>query len=56
MFQGDEITGKGIKNWTITGDVYEGEFHKGMQHGQGKYTWSNGESFEGQWIKGKKEG
>jgi hypothetical protein len=28
----------------------------GKRHGKGKFTWYNGEIFEGQWRDGKKNG
>ncbi len=45
--------GKGI----ATGiDRYEGRFVKGYPQGKGKYEWSTGESYEGDWKKGKRDG
>lgn len=37
-------------------DQYSGEFKDGLPHGKGKYYWANGNSYEGSWTKGKKEG
>lgn len=37
-------------------DTYEGEFKKGLPDGKGKYTWSNGNYFDGEWKAGRKEG
>ena len=31
---------------------YVGEFQNGKQHGQGKFTWPDGEFYEGQWKNG----
>jgi hypothetical protein len=42
---------------TATGeDSYTGEFYNGYPEGKGKYTWKNGNWFEGQWKKGLREG
>jgi len=42
---------------TATGlDSYTGEFKNGYPEGKGKYTWKNGDWFEGVWKKGSKEG
>lgn len=45
--------GKGIAEGK---DKYEGKFKFGLPNGYGKYTWSNGEIYEGSWNNGKKEG
>ena len=37
-------------------DTYEGEFKNGFPDGQGTYTWSNKNVFEGKYIKGLREG
>jgi hypothetical protein len=37
-------------------DTYEGMFKAGYPDGKGKYTWKNGDWFEGEWIKGNKQG
>ena len=37
-------------------DLYEGCFRKGFPEGQGKYTWKDGATFEGEWKKGRKDG
>lgn len=42
-------TAKGINSYT-------GEFKKGQPHGSGKYTWANGNVFEGQFKNGLKDG
>jgi len=42
-------TAKGI-------DIYVGKFKKGFPHGKGKYTWKNGDYYNGRWKVGKKEG
>ena len=37
-------------------DTYEGEFKNGVPDGQGIYTWSNKNVFEGKYVKGLREG
>jgi hypothetical protein len=37
-------------------DYYEGQFQKGLPHGNGKYTWSNGDLYSGGWKRGKMHG
>ncbi len=37
-------------------DIYIGRFRKGLPHGTGRYTWANGNFYEGEWIKGMQEG
>lgn len=37
-------------------DTYEGEFARGLPHGNGTYTWANGDFYEGEFVKGAKEG
>ncbi|PCE63573.1 MORN repeat-containing protein [Sediminicola luteus] len=37
-------------------DTYEGEFYKGLPHGQGTYTHASGAIYIGQFKKGKKHG
>lgn len=34
--------GPGMQEWT-DGSKYEGEFQNGLKHGDGTYTWPNGE-------------
>lgn len=34
----------------VNGDVYEGEFEFGKKHGQGVYTWSDKDYYDGNWI------
>ena len=50
---------KGKANGTgkaVGTDTYEGEFKSGLPHGEGTYTWSNGDSFTGKFEKGLKQG
>ena len=35
---------------------YEGEFHTGFAHGLGVYTASNGQTYRGEWMFGRKHG
>ncbi|MFW5879313.1 MAG: hypothetical protein ACOCUV_00665 [bacterium] len=37
-------------------DKYEGDFKKGMKHGEGIYTWANGAIFKGAFENDKKHG
>jgi hypothetical protein len=37
-------------------DTYEGKFYEGLPHGRGTYTWANGDTYSGQWKKGKRDG
>ena len=37
-------------------DTYEGDFRNGIPDGNGKYTWSNKNVFEGKYVKGLREG
>ena len=44
--------GHGTLTFKYSGGKYEGEFRKGKPHGFGKYTASDGYSFEGSWDNG----
>lgn len=35
---------------------YEGQISDGQMHGRGKLTYPNGESYDGEWHKGKRHG
>jgi hypothetical protein len=37
-------------------DTYEGMFRKGLPDGKGTYTWSTGESYNGHWSEGQRDG
>ncbi|MBN1387076.1 MAG: hypothetical protein JW965_01430 [Bacteroidales bacterium] len=37
-------------------DYYIGDFKKGYPHGNGVYTWSTGEKYEGEWDMGLRDG
>ena len=45
--------GKGISQGT---DKYEGKFKKGLPNGNGKYTWANGNVYNGKWKMGRRHG
>lgn len=45
--------GRGISLGT---DRYEGFFANGMPQGEGIYTWSTGETYTGEWMKGMRHG
>ena len=34
------------------GDKYEGGWLNDKRHGQGKYTWADGDFYEGEWVAG----
>ena len=38
------------------GEVYEGEYQRGLNHGRGKLTHATGDSYDGEWADGKKHG
>ena len=40
----------------VGADTYEGEFKNGIPDGQGTYTWSNKNVFQGKYLKGLREG
>ncbi|TNV82295.1 hypothetical protein FGO68_gene17358 [Halteria grandinella] len=48
------LTGKGIMI-KEDGEIFEGDWQKGKQHGQGKITEQNGSYREGKWSNGKKQ-
>jgi hypothetical protein len=52
-YKGHCVKGKAEGTGTATGiDTYTGNFKKGYPDGQGKYTWKNGDTFEGEWKQG----
>ena len=40
--------GEGILKLS-TGSIYKGNFFEGKFDGKGKFIWSNGEEYEGEW-------
>ncbi len=44
------------KGTAIGIDSYIGEFKSGYPNGEGKYTWKNGNTYEGSWVNGMFEG
>ncbi|MCK0131240.1 hypothetical protein MWU59_06940 [Flavobacteriaceae bacterium F08102] len=56
-YKGDCKNGKADGIGVATGvDAYSGSFKKGLPHGEGVYTYANGDEFKGKFQKGKKEG
>jgi len=46
-----------IKIIYVDGSIYEGEVNgKSTRHGKGKYIWSSGDIYEGNWVKGQIQG
>ena len=57
QYSGDCKKGKAEGQGIATGiDSYAGNFRNGYPEGQGKYTWKNGNWYEGEWKKGVFEG
>ena len=57
QYEGDCKKGKANGNGKAEGtDQYLGEFKDGMPHGKGIYRWKNGDFYDGEWVKGKREG
>merc|ERR1719326_499327 len=40
----------------VNGDSYRGGWFRGLQSGQGKYSFKDGRSFEGSWVTGRYDG
>jgi hypothetical protein len=56
-YSGDCKNGKADGTGTATGtDSYTGSFKNGYPDGEGKYTWKNGNTYDGFWKKGLFEG
>lgn len=57
QYEGDCKKGKANGNGKAEGtDQYLGEFKDGLPHGTGIYRWKNGDIYDGEWAKGKREG
>ncbi|CAF1218516.1 unnamed protein product [Rotaria sordida] len=56
----DKKSGQGIFIWGPTSDwtnnKYEGEFHNDQMHGQGTYSFANGDTYIGGWVNNQQEG
>ena len=52
--KGPNLHGRG--QYTSKSFKYEGEFREGLKHGQGTYTWENGDRYEGQFAEDRPEG
>jgi hypothetical protein len=44
----DGFSGRGTFKYE-SGDIYCGEFRKGLKHGRGTFVFYNGDTYEGQW-------
>jgi hypothetical protein len=56
-YNGECKKGKAEGMGTATGiDTYTGNFKNGKPDGEGKYTWKNGDWYQGQWSNGVFEG
>ncbi len=54
QIQGTMVSGR--FTYKESGDVYEGEFNHSQRHGEGTYTWSNGNTYTGQFVCNRLEG
>lgn len=50
-----DYTGKGKATYP-NGDIYDGEFVKGLREGKGKYTYANGDEYDGEFKENNKHG
>ncbi|MFC3196146.1 hypothetical protein ACFOET_00835 [Parapedobacter deserti] len=51
-----KANGFGTGIWKQSGGVYKGEWVDNQRHGQGTYTWSDGEWYEGEFYRDKRNG
>ena len=56
QFINGEIKGNGCKFFASSKAKYTGQFLNGEMHGHGIMTYHNGNVYEGQWYKNKKQG
>ena len=52
----EDVIGNGLETLTFVDGKYVGELKDGILHGQGTYTWSNGDKYVGEWKNGKMTG
>jgi len=52
----DEFNGRGNLNYKSSGDVYIGEFQRGVRAGVGICTYADGGVYEGEWLNDKRHG
>ena len=45
-----------VSFFQATGGKYEGEYVNDVKHGQGKYTYPNGDVYIGEWKEGVRHG
>ncbi|HHC80379.1 MAG TPA: hypothetical protein ENK46_10895 [Flavobacteriia bacterium] len=51
---GDCLNGTGTMQYPS--GKYVGQWKGGLRHGQGKYTWNNGDTYQGAWVDDKRHG
>ena len=56
QFVNGEINGHGYKYFSSSQCKYTGQFLNGEMHGHGVMNYRNGNIYEGQWYKNKKQG
>lgn len=56
LFDSQFLVNCSFKENSFFNGVYFGEFKSELFHGNGKYTWSNGTIYEGDWVDGKRTG
>lgn len=57
QYEGDCKKGKASGSGKAQGeDLYIGDFKDGLPDGKGVYQWKNGNTYNGEWVKGKKQG
>ena len=55
-FEKGEIMGYGYRFFGINGNSFSGEFYMGELHGHGTMKYKNGDVYEGQWNRNRREG